>query len=111
MDKLKRSFRFAKSGLKTVWQEERNFRIETAIGVIVVLFGIIDDLSSIEWMFVFIAIAMVLGAEILNTAVEDICNKIEPAENPIIGKIKDTMAGFVLLSCIVSVLIGLIVFF
>ena len=111
MNNLKKSFSWAKNGLKAVWVEERNFRIEIVIGIVTVLFGIIWDLTQTEWMFIFIAIAMVLSAEILNTAVEDICNKIEPAQNPLIGKIKDMMAGFVLVSCVASVLIGLIVFF
>lgn len=111
MKKLKQSFAWAKNGLKTVWIEERNFRIEINIGIIAIVLGILKGISRADWLFVFIAIGIVLCAEIVNTAVEDICNKIEPKEDPEIGKIKDIMAGFVLISCIVATLIGLYVFF
>ncbi|HYC34616.1 MAG TPA: diacylglycerol kinase family protein [Candidatus Paceibacterota bacterium] len=106
-----KSLVWARNGLKTVWKEERNFRIEIAIAAIVVVAGLIEGLTKTEWAFIWIAIAMVLGAEIINTAVEDICNKIEPKEDAVIGKIKDIMAAFVLVSCIVAVFLGIIVFF
>lgn len=111
MKKLLLSFTWAKNGLRTVWFEERNFRIEISIGLIVILFGIFSDLSRIDWALLWIAIVMVLCSEIINTAFEDICNKIEPKNDPVIGKIKDIMAGFVSVSCIGAVFIGIIVFF
>lgn len=111
MAKLKQSFKWAMNGLKTVWKEERNFRIEVIIAIVVLLIGVIDGLTAIKWAFVFIAITLVLSAEIINTAIEDICNRIEPKHDPIIGKIKDIMAGFVLVASIGAVLIGFVVFF
>lgn len=111
MAKLKQSFKWAMHGLKTVWREERNFRIEIVVAIVVLLIGIIDGLTTTKWAFVFVAITLVLSAEIVNTAIEDICNRIEPKHDPIIGKIKDIMAGFVLVTCIGAVLIGFVVFF
>lgn len=111
MTKWIKSFKWALHGLKTVWKEERNFRIEIGIAIIVLLVAFFDATSKTEWALLWIAIAMVLGSEILNTAVEDICNKIEPKHDAVIGKIKDTMAAFVLVSCIGAIFIGFIVFF
>lgn len=111
MKKLIKSFSWAINGLKTVWREEKNFRIETIIAIGVILLGLLDGLSETKWALIWIAITIVLSSEIVNTAVEDICNKIEPETNPIIGKIKDIMAGFVLISCIGATMIGIIVFF
>lgn len=110
MQKLIKSFGWAKNGIRTVMKEERNFRIQIIIAVLVVLAAIIKGINGIDWALLIIAIAMVLGAEILNTAVEDTCNKIEPNTDPTIGKIKDIMAGFVLVSSVAATLIGLIVF-
>lgn len=110
MRKLRQSLSWAKNGLKAVWIEERNFRIEINIAVFVVVLGILKGISKTNWLFIFVAIGMVLCSEIINTAIEDICNKIEPNQDPVIGKIKDIMAGFVLVSCIVAILIGLSIF-
>ena len=110
MRKLINSFRFAINGIRSVWCEEENFRIEIVIGVIVLLMGFILDLLIIEWIFIIGCIGAVIAAEMLNTAVEDLCNKIEPNADPVIGKIKDIMGGFVLVVSLVSVTIGIIIF-
>ena len=64
----------------------------------------------LEWMIVVGCIGAVLSAEMLNTAIEDLCNKVEPNTDPVIGKIKDMMGGFVLIVCTSSAVIGLLVF-
>jgi diacylglycerol kinase len=102
---------FAWNGLKTTWQEEQNFRIEILIGAIVVFFIIFFDFSFIESVVCIIAITIVLTAEIVNTAVEDLCNKIESQHDSIIGKIKDTMAAFVFVSSVGAFVIGCLVFY
>ena len=98
------------SGIRTVWQEEVNFRIETVVAFLVIVGGIYLQFTKLEWAFIIISICAVLSAEIVNTAVEDLCNKIESNTDPIIGKIKDMMGGVVLLVCVTSVIIGVMVF-
>ena len=110
MIKLINSFGWAMNGLLTVWREEVNFRIETAIAIVVIGGGVYLNFTKLEWAFILVCISAVLSAEILNTAVEDLCNKIEPNTDPVIGKIKDMMSGFVLVVCITSAIIGAMVF-
>ena len=110
LTKVFRSFQFALSGLITVWQEEENFRIETVSGLVVIFLTYYLNFSYVESSICVLVVVMVLCAEILNTAVEDICNKMEPHHDPIIGKIKDIMAGFVLVTCLGAVVIAYLVF-
>jgi diacylglycerol kinase len=111
LTKIYHSFLFAWNGLKTTWQEEHNFRVEILIGVIVLFFIVFFNFTFLETIFCVIAITLVLSSEIINTAVEDVCNKIEPQHNSIIGKIKDTMAAYVLVSCLGATIIGILVFY
>mgnify|MGYP001558541071 CR=1 FL=1 len=104
-----KSFGWAMHGLATVWREERNFRIQTILGVVVVAIGAYLHFSFLEWIIIIGCIASVLSAEIVNTAVEDLCNKIEPNTDPVIGKIKDIMAGFVFVVCLGATVVGAIV--
>lgn len=97
------------NGLRTAWREEVNFRIEIAIALAVVGGGIYLNFTKLEWAFIIISICAVLSAEMVNTAIEDLCNKIEPNTDPIIGKIKDVMGGVVLIVCITSSIIGVMV--
>jgi diacylglycerol kinase len=109
--KIYRSFTFAFNGLKTAWREEYNFRVEVLLAIILVFLIFYFEFSFIESIFSLIAIIWVLFAEIVNTAIEDICNKIEPQHDSIIGKIKDTMAASVLISVSGAVVIVVSVFY
>lgn len=107
--KLIKSFFWAMNGLRTTWSEEFNFRVEILVGALVVCAGFYLGLSYIEWAIIIGCITTVIAAELVNTAIEDLCNKVEPNTDPVIGKIKDIMAGFVLVSCTGAALIGLLV--
>ena len=102
---------FALNGLKTTWKEEQNFRIEILIGAIVVFCILFFKFSLVETLFSVVAITIVLISEIINTAVEDLCNKVQPEHDPVIGKIKDTMAAFVLVSSLGAGIVGVLVFY
>lgn len=105
-----KSFVYAWRGLVSVWREEINFRIETLTAVIVLLAVWYFNFSYEEAAIVVLTIIIVLSGEMVNTALEDVCNKIEPDMDPVIGKIKDIMAGFVLVSAIGSIIIGILTF-
>lgn len=108
MSKVIKSFGWAMNGLRTVWREELSFRIELTIGAILVVGAAILRFSIIEWIVLLGCIGAVLSAEIVNTAVEDLCDRIEPSFDPVIGKIKDTMAGFVLFIVVITSAIGVL---
>lgn len=110
MRKLIKSFGWAVNGIRTVWTEEKNFRIESFIALAVIVLAFYFDFSTFEWVMILACIGAVLGAEMVNTAIEDLCNKVEPNTDQIIGKIKDMMGGFVLLVSITAVIIGIILF-
>ena len=98
------------NGVLTVWREEVNFRIELCIGVVAVAFGFYFKLEIIEWVIIVGCVIAVLAAEIVNTAIEDLCNKVEPNTDSVIGKIKDTMGGFVFIVALGSAIIGVMIF-
>lgn len=105
------SFKYAINGLQTVWKEEQNFRIEIVVALLVLIFAIYFNFSFPEIVLCIIAILFVICGEIVNTAIEDLCDKIGPNQDETIGKIKDIMAGFVLVSSLGAVVIGVLVFY
>ncbi|MEI7480021.1 MAG: diacylglycerol kinase family protein [bacterium] len=71
-----KSFTYALKGLKTVWTEERNFKIET-LAVIFVTFCIFYfNFNYIESAICVLAMVLVISAEIVNTTIEDLCDKV-----------------------------------
>lgn len=106
-----KSFKYAWNGLKTVWREETNFRAEVFAGLCVVVSIFYFNLNLVESSLIVFAITLVLVSEIINTIVEDICNKIQPEQDQVIGKIKDMSASFVFLSSLGALVVGILVFY
>lgn len=105
--KLLHSCRHALHGLKTVAREERNFRIQLLTTILVTASMVLLDFDKLEFSIVVLTMAFVLTLEILNTLIEDMLNHIEPKPHPMIGKLKDMMAGAVLIGSIGAILIGI----
>jgi diacylglycerol kinase (ATP) len=110
MRKRIQSFGYAFRGIKTVFLSEINMKIHIFITVLVVICGFVFTISLTEWMFCLLCIAIVTGAEMMNTAIEKVVDLASPEQHPLAGKAKDIAAGAVLLCAIISVIIGLIIF-
>jgi diacylglycerol kinase len=67
-------------------------------------------LTTDEWRWIILAIALVWLAEALNTAIERLADAVTLEPNQNIGYAKDVAAGAVLAASIISVVIGLTIF-
>ncbi len=108
--KLSHSFDYAIRGIVGVWREEQNFRVHVGIAAIVLASGYFLGLSSTEWSVVFLAVALVLVLELLNSAVERIIDLLKPRLHHYVADIKDITAGMVLVASVGSVMVGLAIF-
>ena len=105
-----KSLKHAWSGLKLIFRDERNFRRDLVIAVCVILLGILFKISHFEWIAISLVISTVLISEALNSVIEAICDTISCDFKLNIKYAKDVSAGAVLVSAIVSVITGLLVF-
>lgn len=107
---LYKSFLNAFRGVFLMIKTERNFQIELLAFVINLFLIFYLKFTSIDAVLVLMASVAVLSAEIFNTAIEKICDIIQPDFDKRIGFIKDIAAGAVILVAITSVIIGVIVY-
>ena len=105
-----KSFLYAFNGLQILIREEHNSRIHLVATVIILIFAIIFNLNATEWTAIIFSIGLVITAEIINTAIENIADFISPDKSEKIKKIKDLSAAAVLISALTALAIGLIVF-
>jgi len=108
--KLIRSFRYAWAGLSYCFTTQLNFRLHLLFAALAITFGFVLNISGGEWLVVIICIAFVLSLELLNTAIEKLCDLVHPGPHPSVKIIKDVAAGAVLLAAIGSAVAGLIIF-
>lgn len=104
-----KSFKHAINGVKHVFKNERNFRLHILSSVLVLILAFYFDCDLIEFAFLTIIIAIVLVSEMINSAIEYTWDKLEPNHHPVVGVIKDTMAGSVLIASISAFIIGIII--
>lgn len=105
-----RSFRFAFAGLSHLWETQRNFRIEVAVGLVALVAGLLARLERWEWAALLLTIALVLVLEALNTTLESAVTLASPDLDPRAKAAKDVAAAAVLIAAIVSVAIGILTF-
>jgi len=103
------SFKYAFEGLKILW-EQNNFRIHVLASFLVILFSFILEVSQTDFIILLLCISMVLVTEALNTAIEKICDFIQPNIDPKIAVIKDIAAAAVVISAMVSAVVGVVIF-
>jgi diacylglycerol kinase len=108
--KLLRSFGFALNGLKICFTSETNFRIHVMFTITAIALGIVLRVSAAEWLLMLFCIGLVVGMEMMNTAVEKLCNLVQEDIHPGIKTVKDVAAGAVLVAAGCSLITGLIIF-
>lgn len=108
--KLPASFRYAARGIWHVLQNEQNLRIHFFATAVVMSLAIIFRISLIELCILLLVIGFVLASEILNSVIEDFLDVLHPDHHQVVGRIKDVLAGSVLLSAGIAVLVGLLIF-
>nr|WP_106779996.1 diacylglycerol kinase family protein [Lysinibacillus timonensis] len=107
--KLFKSFGYAIQGIITSLKQQ-NMRIHFASGMIVILLGLITGLTTTEWLIIILTIALIIGAEMINSAIESVVDLASPNIHPLAKQAKDIAAGAVLIFALVSVIIGLLIF-
>lgn len=110
MKKLIDAFVFAIKGLHYAFLHERNFKIEICCAVAFCMAGFALQISTREWLLVIMNIGFVLTAELINTAIEKLCNAITKEQHPTIKIVKDVAAAAVLVAAFVAFICALIIF-
>lgn len=110
MKKTKNAFLFAIQGLQYAFVHERNFKIEIVLAIAACIAGYALHISNLEWLIVIMNIGFVLSAELVNTAIEKLCDVTTNEINPLIKIIKDVAAAAVLLAAVIALVCASIIF-
>ncbi|NCI47529.1 diacylglycerol kinase family protein [Sediminibacterium soli] len=107
---ITRAFRHAWDGISVFFRHDRNGRIHLAAAILVLLAGWYFSVSAVEWCILCLCVALVIGLEMMNHALEKLCNMVHEEWHPVVKVIKDVSAGAVLVASVISLITGLIIF-
>ncbi|NOX70867.1 MAG: diacylglycerol kinase [Gammaproteobacteria bacterium] len=97
---------FALQGLRTAWSGESSFRTHVIVAALVVMTGVILRPEPIWWALLALAIGIVIGAELFNTALELLADHVRPEFHEEIKAIKDVAAAAVLIATFTALVIA-----
>ena len=108
---FRKTFKNARKGLRIVLKSERNIRIHFLIGTLTILSGVALGLSATKICLVLLAICLVVGFEMINSAIEFSLDAVfHNKYSVLVGMAKDISAGAVMFATFIAAAIGLIIF-
>lgn len=108
--KLRQSFGYAISGLRACMRTERNFRIHLTAAVYVSVFAALGGLGATRFAVLCLCFALMMAAELLNTAIERLCDRQAACYDGQVKQAKDIAAAAVFLCALFCVVIGAVFF-
>lgn len=109
MKRTKNSIKHAWDGILVIYKREANFRLHCLITIAVILLGIVLSFNPLQWILIIFCIGLVLALEATNSAIEYTWNHLEPNHHPVVGVIKDVMAGAVLIGSVCTAIAGFLI--
>jgi diacylglycerol kinase len=107
---LLKSFKFAFEGIHLAYKYNRNIRIHSIVAIFVIILSLILQISWFEFGLILMVILLVIAAEMINTAIEEMVDLITEEHRQQAKIAKDAAAGMVLVTAIGSVVIGVVIF-
>ena len=105
-----KSFGYSFEGLKYAYINEQSMTIHMFTSVIVVLMGFLFKITTTEWILAFVVIGVVMGTELLNTAIEAVVDLVSPEKHYLAKIAKDTASAAVFVYSMIALVTGLMVF-
>jgi diacylglycerol kinase len=103
---LKPAFR----GVLFVLRNGHNARIHQVAALTVIILGVVFYIIKHDWLVIILCIGLVISLEIMNSAIEKLVDLFSPERNDKAKLIKDVAAGAVLISAVISLVTGLLIF-
>ncbi len=104
------SFKYALEGLVAAFHEEPHLKFHCLAAVLVMLAGLYFGISRTEWVALLITIGMVMTLELTNAAIEAVVDSFTDKYHPTAKFAKDISAGAVLIGAIISIIVGILIF-
>ena len=104
-----RSFKYALAGIYYALRTQPNTLIHLTVTFLCIIIGLWLELPWRDWAVLVLAIVIVWGGELMNTAVEAIVDMTMPDPHPLAKAAKDVAAGAVLFLAVGAAVVGLLI--
>lgn len=113
MNRIKKHLASYQYGIQGIWlafQHEENMAIHLIVAIGVLLLNYVLKISQTEWLITLLLIGLAWMAEVFNTAIEKLADRVTQEHDLLIGQVKDLAAGAVVIICLIGVVCALIIY-
>jgi diacylglycerol kinase (ATP) len=102
--RITNAIRYSGQGLRQAWHQEPAFRQEIAMCAVLIPATLWCHLPTLDTVVLLALMGMVLMAELFNSGIEALVDKVSPELHPLAGKAKDCASAAVMLAVITLLL-------
>lgn len=105
-----KSFKFSLDGLKYAYKNEQSMLVHLIVTIIAITLGILFKISNFEWIITIFLLSVTASLELLNTAIEAVCDMVTLEYNKLAKVAKDTASASVFFTSMLGAVSGLIIY-
>ncbi len=105
------TFKNARKGMRLVLKSEVNIRVHFIIAMAVIAFAFVLDFDAEKMCILLLTVGFVIVSEMINSAIEFSLDAVfHNRYSRLVGMAKDISAGAVMLTSVIAVVIGILLF-
>jgi len=110
INKHLKSYRYGLKGIYTAFREENNMRFHLLAAIAVLILNMVLGINKTDWLITLILVGLAWSAEVFNTALETLADRVTKEQDPLIAKVKDLASGAVLIMSGFAVICAFIIY-
>ena len=107
---LGKSLQNSLEGLFLAVRKESSLKILIVLGLLLILAGFLFQVSGLEWLFIVLMMGCCFGAELFNTAIENVVDLATQEIHPLAKAAKDTASAAEFIFLLMSLVMVYIIF-
>ena len=85
--------KYSMQGYAHFYRYERSAILHLIVAIVIILGSLTLHMTAVEWLFMIFILLTMLAIELLNTAIEAICDLVSPGYNKLVKVAKDTASA------------------
>jgi diacylglycerol kinase (ATP) len=107
--RLVNAYRFSIAGFKATWEHEEAFRQEIVLIIVGIPAALFLSVDSVERVLLISSLLMIVLAELFNSAIEAVVDRIGTEHHELSGRAKDIGSAAVMLAMMMATITWLII--
>lgn len=85
--------KYSMEGYINFYRYERSAILHLIVAVVIILGSLSMNLTPVEWLLIIFILLVMLAIELLNTAIEAVCDLVSPSYNKLVKVAKDSASA------------------